>query len=103
MFFVKWGQNELYIGFDKRIHHTHSLQFHKTQIVSNPLQNYYIGGGVPVVSIWYWQERVKWKKRYDFIYINLDNEGDGDMSRSRKKSFDWYKEVIETNGASILE
>lgn len=42
------------------------------------------------------------EKRYGFIYVDLDNDGNGDMSRHRKKSFDWYKEVIETNGASIL-
>lgn len=43
------------------------------------------------------------EKRYGFIHVNLNNDGNGDMSRSRKKSFHWYKEVIETNGASILE
>ena len=42
------------------------------------------------------------EKRYGFIHIDLDNDGNGDMSRSRKKSFDWYKEIIETNGASRL-
>lgn len=41
-------------------------------------------------------------KRYGFIYVDLDNDGNGDMSRYRKKSFNWYKEVIETSGASIL-
>ncbi|MCO8292578.1 glycoside hydrolase family 1 protein [Tetragenococcus halophilus] len=42
-------------------------------------------------------------KRYGFIYVNLDNEGEGDLSRKRKKSFDWYKKVIETNGQSALD
>ena len=41
------------------------------------------------------------KKRYGFIYINRDNEGKGTLKRSKKKSFDWYKEVIATNGASV--
>jgi 6-phospho-beta-glucosidase len=41
------------------------------------------------------------KKRYGFIYVNKDNDGNGDMSRSRKKSFYWYKNVIETNGEEI--
>ena len=40
-------------------------------------------------------------KRYGFIYVDLDDEGNGDMSRHKKKSFDWYKEVIQTNGAEI--
>ncbi|MDO4926595.1 MAG: 6-phospho-beta-glucosidase [Turicibacter sp.] len=38
------------------------------------------------------------KKRYGFIYVDLDNEGNGTMKRLKKKSFDWYKEVIASNG-----
>ncbi|MCC5409778.1 hypothetical protein LMT12_24740, partial [Escherichia coli] len=28
-------------------------------------------------------------------------DGTGDMSRSRKKSFNWYKEVIASNGKNL--
>lgn len=38
------------------------------------------------------------KKRYGFIYVDKDNEGNGTLERSRKKSFYWYKKVIESNG-----
>lgn len=41
------------------------------------------------------------RKRYGFIYVDRDNYGNGTLKRSKKKSFDWYKEVIATNGASI--
>ena len=41
-------------------------------------------------------------KRYGFIYVDLDDEGNGTLERSMKKSFDWYKEVIDTNGENIL-
>jgi len=41
------------------------------------------------------------KKRYGFIYVDKDNEGNGTLKRSRKKSFYWYQKVIETNGASL--
>ena len=37
-------------------------------------------------------------KRYGFIYVDLDNEGNGSFDRSKKKSFYWYKKVIESNG-----
>lgn len=37
-------------------------------------------------------------KRYGFIYVDLDDNGAGTLNRSKKKSFDWYKEVIKTNG-----
>jgi 6-phospho-beta-glucosidase len=41
------------------------------------------------------------KKRYGFIYVNKDNDGNGDLKRSRKKSFYWYKKVIESNGEEL--
>lgn len=41
------------------------------------------------------------KKRYGFIYVDRDNEGNGTLNRSKKKSFDWYKKVIATNGEDL--
>ena len=41
------------------------------------------------------------KKRYGFIYVDKDNEGNGTLNRSKKKSFYWYKKVIETNGEEL--
>ncbi len=41
------------------------------------------------------------KKRYGFIYVDKDNEGHGTLARSKKKSFDWYKEVIRSNGENL--
>ena len=41
------------------------------------------------------------KKRYGFIYVDRDNEGNGTLARSKKKSFDWYKKVIATNGEDL--
>ncbi|MGL5352896.1 MAG: family 1 glycosylhydrolase, partial [Clostridium sp.] len=41
------------------------------------------------------------KKRYGFIYVDKDNEGNGTLARSKKKSFNWYKEVIESNGEKL--
>ena len=41
------------------------------------------------------------KKRYGFIYVDKDNDGNGTLERSRKDSFFWYKKVIETNGADL--
>ena len=40
-------------------------------------------------------------KRYGFIYVNRDDEGNGDNKRYRKDSFYWYKKVIETNGENL--
>ncbi|MCY6371189.1 6-phospho-beta-glucosidase [Clostridium ganghwense] len=41
------------------------------------------------------------KKRYGFIYVDKDNDGNGTLERSRKKSFYWYKNVIGTNGEEV--
>lgn len=41
------------------------------------------------------------KKRYGFIYVGRNNDGTGTFKRYKKKSFYWYKNVIETNGKII--
>lgn len=40
-------------------------------------------------------------KRYGFIYVDRDDEGNGTLERRKKKSFDWYKKVISSNGESL--
>ena len=42
-------------------------------------------------------------KRYGFIYVDLDDDGNGSYKRYKKKSFEWYKEVIATNGNNLLD
>ena len=42
-------------------------------------------------------------KRYGFIYVDADNEGNGSMKRYRKDSFFWYKDVIASNGDSLTD
>lgn len=41
------------------------------------------------------------KKRYGFIYVDKDDSGNGTLERKRKKSFKWYKNVIESNGEEL--
>jgi len=41
------------------------------------------------------------KKRYGFIYVDMDDFGNGTRKRIKKKSFYWYKKVIETNGEDL--
>lgn len=40
-------------------------------------------------------------KRYGFIHVDADDYGNGTYNRSKKKSFDWYKQVIATNGEDL--
>ncbi len=41
------------------------------------------------------------KKRYGYIYVDRNDDGTGTLERYKKKSFNWYKEVIATNGGSL--
>nr|WP_308463893.1 6-phospho-beta-glucosidase [Clostridium sp. DSM 100503] len=41
------------------------------------------------------------KKRYGFIYVDRNDDGTGSLERYKKKSFYWYKEVIESNGENL--
>lgn len=40
-------------------------------------------------------------KRYGLIYVDKYDDGTGDLSRRKKKSFDWYKKVISSNGEDL--
>ncbi|MDF7682343.1 6-phospho-beta-glucosidase [Lactobacillus sp. ESL0679] len=40
-------------------------------------------------------------KRYGFIYVDEDDHCEGTLKRYKKKSFDWYKQVIATNGQDL--
>lgn len=40
-------------------------------------------------------------KRYGYIYVDQDDMGRGTKRRIKKKSFDWYKKVIASNGEQL--
>ena len=40
-------------------------------------------------------------KRYGFVYVDADDEGNGTFDRYRKDSFYWYKKVISSNGEDL--
>lgn len=58
---------------------------------------YIIWGCIDLVSVLI----VEFKKRYGFIYVDRYDDGSGILERYKKKSFNWYKEVIVINGVSL--
>lgn len=58
------------------------------------LIGYTTWGGIDLVSAGTGQMR----KRYGFIYTDKNDDGTGTMERRPKKSFYWYKKVIESQG-----
>ncbi|MOA70069.1 6-phospho-beta-glucosidase BglB [compost metagenome] len=47
--------------------------------------------------------KAEMSKRYGFIYVDRDDAGNGSLERHRKKSFYWYRDVIQSNGNSLKE
>ena len=41
------------------------------------------------------------RKRYGFIYVDMDDDGNGDLHRARKDSFYWYQKVCQANGEEL--
>lgn len=41
------------------------------------------------------------KKRYGFVYVDKHNDGSGTKERRKKTSYDYYKQIIETNGEQL--
>lgn len=41
------------------------------------------------------------KKRYGWIYVDMDDKGNGTLERRKKKSYDWMRQVIATQGESL--
>lgn len=61
------------------------------------LMGYLAWGPIDLVSM----STSEMSKRYGFIYVDKDDDGNGTGNRSKKDSFDWYKDVITTNGAQL--
>lgn len=40
-------------------------------------------------------------KRYGYVYVDKNDNGEGTLARYPKKSFEWYKKVIATNGTIL--
>ena len=62
-----------------------------------PLLGYTSWGCIDLVSA----STGEMKKRYGFIYVDKDNEGNGTLKRMKKDSFYWYQNVIRTNGEEL--
>ncbi len=63
------------------------------------LMGYTMWGCIDLVSA----STSEMSKRYGFVYVDADDQGNGSFDRYRKDSFFWYKDIIATRGQSILE
>lgn len=83
---------------DKRIEYlrNHIIQVGKAIEEGVDCRGYLVWGPIDILS-----SQGDMDKRYGMIYVNRENKDLKDMKRYKKKSFDWYKTVIETNGEEI--
>ena len=88
-------QDDYRIDYVKR----HLLEIEKALMEGVEIIGYTYWGPIDLVSC----ATAQMKKRYGFIYVDRDDDGTGSLCRSKKKSFDWYKRLIETNGAILHE
>ena len=89
-----------YVADDYRIDYlrAHIAEMKKAiELDGVPVMGYTTWGPIDLVSA----GTGEMKKRYGFIYVDRDNYGNGTLKRSRKKSFDWYRKVIATNGEDL--
>lgn len=64
-----------------------------------PLMGYTLWSAIDIVSA----SGGEMGKRYGLIHVDRDDQGNGTLERTKKDSFYWYKEVIETNGKNLFE
>lgn len=90
---------------DGSIHDEYRIDYYRQHIVE---MNKAIEHGVDLIGYTTWgcidlvsAGTGEMRKRYGFIYVDMDDEGKGSMARSRKDSFYWYKKVIASNGADL--
>ena len=62
-----------------------------------PLMGYIAWGVIDLVAA----STGQMTKRYGMVYVDKNNDGSGSLKRSKKKSFDWYKQVIASNGTVL--
>ncbi|KAB7668409.1 glycoside hydrolase family 1 protein [Bacillus sp. B1-b2] len=88
-----------FIEDDYRINYLkeHIVQMREAISDGVELMGYTSWGPIDIISV----STSEVSKRYGFIHVDLDDYGNGSFKRTKKKSFDWYKEVICSNGENL--
>ena len=93
------------LSADHQIHDTYRIEYLEAHIKAIKEA---VGDGVDVMGYTPWGcidlvscGDAQMTKRYGFIYVDADDEGNGSYDRYRKDSFFWYQNVIKTNGSEL--
>lgn len=89
-----------FVNDDYRIHYLrdHIIEMKKAvELDGVNLLGYTCWGPIDLVSV----ATGEMRKRYGFIYVDRNDKGEGTLKRTKKKSFDWYAQVISSNGEEL--
>lgn len=106
LFIVENGLGALdKVDEDGQIHDPYRIDYMKKHIIQMKeaikdgvdLMGYTMWGPIDLISA----STSEMSKRYGFIYVDQDDEGNGTLKRYKKDSFYWYKKVIASNGKDL--
>ncbi len=105
LFVAENGLGTFDVMEDGRVHDDYRIDYVREHIRQMKLA---LEDGVPVFGYTYWgcidcisASTSEMSKRYGFIYVDQDDQGRGTLRRIRKDSFDWYRDVIMSNGQKL--
>lgn len=75
----------------------HIEQMKEAIIDGVDLMGYTMWGPIDLISF----STSEMSKRYGFIYVDQDDDGNGTLARIKKDSFYWYQKVITSNGEDL--
>lgn len=90
---------------DRKIHDDYRISYYREHIKQMKeaihdgvdLRGYYIWAPIDIISC----SSSEMSKRYGFVYVDLDDYGNGTYERIKKDSYDWLKAVISSNGEQL--
>lgn len=90
---------------DGTVHDAYRIDYHRSHIKAMKeaveegvdLFGYTAWGCIDLVAF----STGEMSKRYGFIYVDIDDNGNGSMKRIRKDSFYWYQKVLKSNGEDL--
>ena len=106
MFIVENGLGAIdHVTDDGKIHDDYRIKYHKEHLEQMGLAirdgveclGYTMWGPIDLVSV----STGEMSKRYGFIYVDRDNDGNGTNKRLKKDSYYWYKKAVESNGDDL--
>lgn len=95
------------VSEDGKIHDSYRNEYLKEHVCA--MSDAINDDGVDLMGYTWWgcidlvsESTRQMSKRYGFIFVDMDDYGNGTFKRIKKDSFDYYKKVIESNG-TVLE